>query len=73
MERKHQHQLRQPKTPQDSRFYREIMPKSEWDPAKKFKMPYFPDESDWQCPLCDKMMSVDEIHIDNCPFLTLEK
>jgi hypothetical protein len=55
-------------------------PKSEWEPAKKFKLPHFkkelellfPDESEWECPLCDKMIPYNEVHIGNCPFLTLE-
>lgn len=60
-------------------FYHRPKPKSEWDPAKKFKMPKFASEdpwqcltAEWQCPLCDKMIPFEEIHIDNCPFLTLE-
>ena len=45
---------------------------NEWDPTKKFKMPKFGDESQWECPLCDKMIPHQEEHIINCSFLTLE-
>jgi len=51
-------------------FY--LRPKSEWDPAKKFKLPHFSDESNWECPLCDRMIAFDEVHIEKCPFITLE-